>query len=60
MSGDCEKPKVKLEKTGDLPPALKEMETALDDCAAQVRIGREFDEEVVKEVEKLNKERSKE
>lgn len=59
LSADCEKPRPRLlEKNGDLPPALKELETALDDCAAQVTIGREFDEEVVKEIDKLNKERS--
>lgn len=58
FSSDCLIPKERpLEKTGELPRALKEVEAALGDCAAQVRIGREYDEEVVKEVTKLNKQR---
>lgn len=59
LSADCAPPpETKLSHNRDLPPEIKAWETALEDCNEQQRLGREFDAEVKREVEKLNKERS--
>lgn len=58
LSSDCDLPsESSRQKTGQLPQEIKALETALEDCNSQLRIGREFEEEVKREVEKLNKER---